>query len=109
MKKILLIDSHEVVRDGIKKIFDSMMAKANFGEAGNAAEARQLARAHDWDVAVLDIALAGLSGLEILKELKQIRPHLPVHILTAPSEEQYARRAFRAGAAGYITKDSRRS
>src|SRR6266404_9172098 len=109
MKRILLVDDHEVVRDGVKKIFDSMHTKAIFGEASTPAEARQLVREQDWDVAVLDISLGERSGLEVLKELKQIRPNLPVLILSMHSEEQYARRAFRSGAAGYITKDSRRS
>jgi DNA-binding NarL/FixJ family response regulator len=62
-----------------------------------------------WDVAVLDLSLGDASGLEVLKELKQVRPKLPVLILSMHSEEQYARRAFRAGAAGYITKDSPRA
>jgi two-component system invasion response regulator UvrY len=109
VRRILLVDDHEVVRDGIKKIFDSMMTKATFGEASTLEEACQLVRDHDWDVALLDISLGDRSGLEVLKELQQIRPRLPVLILSMHTEEQYARRAFRAGAAGYITKDSRRS
>jgi len=63
-------------------------------------------REQDWDVVVLDISLGDRSGLEVLKELKQIRPQLPVLILSMHSEEQFARRAFKAGAAGYVTKDS---
>src|SRR4051812_8117849 len=109
MKRILLVDDHEVVRDGIKKIFESMLAKAHFGEAGTPSEARKLVSAQEWDVVVLDISLGDRSGFEVLKELKQNRSHLPVLILSMHKEEQYARRAFRAGAAGYITKDSRRS
>jgi DNA-binding NarL/FixJ family response regulator len=62
-----------------------------------------------WDVAILDISVVGRSGLELLKDLLVIRPPLRVLILTMHSEEQYARRAFKAGAAGYITKDSARS
>jgi DNA-binding NarL/FixJ family response regulator len=63
----------------------------------------------DWDVVVLDLSLGDRSGLELLKELKQIRPRLPVLILSMHSEQQYARRAFKAGAGGYITKDSPRA
>lgn len=70
---------------------------------------RSLAREEEWDVAVLDLSLAGRSGLEVLKELKHIRSRLPVLILSMHSEEQYARRAFRAGAAGYVTKGSSRA
>lgn len=63
----------------------------------------------NWDVVILDLSLGGRNGLDALKELKQLRPRLPVLILTMHSEEQYARRAFRAGASGFITKDSPRT
>lgn len=109
MKKILLVDDHEVVREGVKKILAEQSGTITFGEASTAAEALRLARGQDWDVAVLDLSLGGRSGLEVLKELKQLRPQLPVLILSMHSEEQYARRAFKAGAAGYITKDSPRT
>ena len=109
MKRILLVDDHEVVRDGVKKIFDEQQPGTTvFGEASTAPEAIRLVRDEDWDVVVLDLSLGGRSGLEILKELKQLRPRLPVLILSMHSDEQYARRAFKAGAAGYITKDSPR-
>jgi two-component system, NarL family, invasion response regulator UvrY len=108
MIKILIVDDHEVVREGVKKIFEKKPGVAAFGEAGNAHEALTLAREQEWDVAVLDLSLGGRNGLEVLKELKQIRPRLPVLILSMHSEEQYARRAFRAGAAGYVTKGSSR-
>jgi DNA-binding NarL/FixJ family response regulator len=109
MTKILLVDDHEVVRDGIKKIFDEQPETIVFGQAGTAAEALSLAREEDWDVVVLDLSLGARSGLEVLKELNQLRPRLPVLILSMHSEEQYARRAFKSGAAGYITKDSPRT
>jgi DNA-binding NarL/FixJ family response regulator len=80
-----------------------------FGEASTPREAIALVRRESWDAVVLDISLGARSGLEVLKELKQVRPGLPVLILSMHSEEQYARRAFRAGADGYITKDSSRS
>ena len=109
MKRILIIDDHEVVREGVKKIFEEQSGEHVFGEASTALEALQLARKQDWDVAVLDLSLGDQSGLEVLKELKRIRPALRVLILSMHSEEQYARRAFKAGAAGYITKDSPRA
>jgi two-component system, NarL family, invasion response regulator UvrY len=109
MKRILIIDDHAVVRDGVKRIFDEQPGAVVFGEASTRLEAIQLAREQDWDLAVLDLSLGNQSGLEVLKELKQIRPRLPVLILSMHSEEQYARRAFKAGAAGYITKDSPRA
>ncbi len=107
--RILIVDDHEVVREGLKKILDEQTGATTFGEAGTAPEALRLAREHDWDVVVLDISLGNRSGLELLKELKQLRPDLPVLILSMRSEEQYARRALKAGASGYITKDSPRA
>jgi two-component system invasion response regulator UvrY len=109
MKRILIIDDHEVLRDGVKRVFDEQPPVATFGEASTLQEALKLVREQDWDVVVLDISLGDRNGLEVLKELKQLRPGLPVLILSMHSEEQYARRAFKAGAAGYITKDSPRA
>src|ERR1700730_4339230 len=109
MKRILIIDDHEIVRDGLKKILNEQPEDSTFGEADTPPEALALATEQDWDVVVLDLSLGDRSGLEGLKELKQIRPRLPVLILSMHSEEQYTRRAFKAGAAGYITKDSPRA
>ena len=110
MKRILLIDDHEVVRAGVKRIFDKQpQGTVLFGEASSAPEALDLVRAKDWDAVVLDLSLGGRDGLEVLKELKQIRPRLPVLILSMHSEELFARRAFKAGANGYIRKDIPRS
>ena len=110
MKKALLVDDHAVVRNGLKKILEEQPGEIEFGEAGTADEAIELVREQAWDIVILDISLGGgRNGLDILKELKQIRPRLQVLILTMHSEEQYARRSFRSGAAGYITKDSPRA
>ncbi len=109
MKRILIIDDHEIVRDGLRNILNEQAEGNTFGEAGTSPEALALAAEQHWDVVILDLSLGGRSGLEVLKELKQIRPRLPVLILSMHSEEQYARRAFKAGAAGYITKDSPRT
>jgi len=110
MKRVLIVDDHEVVRNGLKKILEEQSGEIAFGEAGAAAEAITLVREQAWDIVILDISLGGgRNGLETLKELKQIRPRLQVLILTMHSEEQYARRSFRSGAAGYITKDSPRA
>jgi DNA-binding NarL/FixJ family response regulator len=108
MKKILIVDDHEVVREGVKKILDEQPGPITFGEASIASEVLRLVREQDWDIVMLDLSLGERSGLEVLKELKQLRPRLPVLILSMHSEEQYARRAFKAGAAGYITKGSHR-
>jgi DNA-binding NarL/FixJ family response regulator len=109
MKRILIVDDHEVLRDGVKRIFDKQPGTMIFGEASTAPEALRLVRDEDWDIVVLDLSLGDKSGLEVLKELKRICPRLPVLILSMHSEEQFARRAFKAGAAGYITKDSPRA
>ena len=104
MLKILTIDDHEVVRRGLKDMFTT--ESATFGEARSGAEAVDLVRKQPWDIAVLDISLGGRSGLEVLSELKQLRPRMPVLILSMHAEEQYAVRAFKSGASGYINKAS---
>jgi len=109
MKRILIVDDHEVLREGVKRIFDKQVGAITFGEASSGPEALRLVREQDWDIVVLDLSLTGQNGLEVLKELKQIRPRLPVLILSMHTEVQFARRAFKAGASGYITKDSPRS
>jgi DNA-binding NarL/FixJ family response regulator len=109
MRKVLIVDDHEVVRDGVKKLLDEQNPGVYCGEAGTPEQALRVAATDDWDLVVLDLSFAGRSGLDILKDLKQIRPRLPVLVLTMHSEEQYARRAFKAGAAGFITKDSPRA
>jgi two-component system invasion response regulator UvrY len=109
LTRVLLIDDHEVLRDGVKRIFDQNGPSATFGDAATAAEAVRLAAEQDWDLVILDVSLRGRSGLDVLRELKQLRPRTPVLMLSMHSEAQYARRAFKSGAAGYITKDSSRS
>src|ERR1043165_4708102 len=109
MRRILLVDDHEVVRDGVRRILDKQPGATTFGEAGTAAEALELVREQDWDVVLLDISLGGRDGLEVLREIKRLRPRLPVLILSMHSEELFARRALKAGAAGYVTKGNPRA
>jgi len=106
MLRILCVDDHQVVRDGVRRIFDDKNIPVEIGEASDAAQAKRLANRQEWDIAVLDISLGGKSGLEVLKEIKQLRPRLPVLMFSMHSEEVYARRAINAGAQGYITKGS---
>ena len=108
MKRILLVDDHAVVRDGIKKMFEDRAGTVTFGEAGNPHSALKLVEEQEWDIVVLDLSLGARSGLEVLKDVKKMRPRLPVLILSMHSEEQYARRAFKAGASGYLSKDCSR-
>jgi DNA-binding NarL/FixJ family response regulator len=107
VKKILIVDDHDVVRDGVKRIFGN--ESITFGEAGTASSAIQLVENEPWDAVVLDLTLGDSNGLDVLKQMKQIRPRLPVLILSLHSEAQYARRAFKAGASGYVTKDTPRN
>ena len=104
--KILLADDHAVVRHGVKQILVEAFAKAVFGEAQNANELLTLVRTEAWDVVVLDLTMQGASGLDVLKQIKHDHPRLPVLILSMYPEDQYAVRSLRAGAAGYLNKES---
>ncbi len=102
----LIADDHAVVRRGLKELLTDCGRIAVDGEAGTARETLEKVRERDWDVLILDINLPDRSGLDILHDLKQERPQMPVLILTVCSEDQFAIRALRAGAAGYLTKES---
>ena len=104
--KILLTDDHAVVRQGLKLILADHFKRAVFGEARNAQEAYALVKKEKWDVAVLDVTLPGRSGLEALKDMKRLRPKMPVLILSMHPEDQFAVRMLKAGASGYLTKES---
>ena len=106
MSRILPHDDHAIVRDGLKRILSEKLGKTHFGEARDAQEALSLALKSPWDAVVLDISLPGRNGLEVLKELRRKRPKLPVLILSMHPEDQFAVRAIKAGAAGYIVKES---
>jgi len=101
-----LADDHAVVRQGLKLILADHFKKAVFGQARNATEAlARIAKEH-WDVLVLDITMPGRSGLEILQDVKRLRPKLPVLVLSMHPEDQFAVRMLKAGADGYMTKES---
>jgi two-component system, NarL family, invasion response regulator UvrY len=104
--KVLIADDHAVVRRGLKQILADEDQTLSVGEATNAQDVLRLVSEQDWDIIVLDISMPGKSGLEVLKELKLLRPKTPVLILTTHAEEQYAIRVLKAGAAGYMTKES---
>jgi len=106
MIRVLVADDHPVVRRGVKQILADEPDMAVRGEARTAQETLELARNGDWDVVVLDITMPDRSGLEILKELKQERPRLPVLVLSMHSEDQFAVRILKAGGAGYLTKEA---
>jgi two-component system invasion response regulator UvrY len=104
--RILIVDDHQIVREGLKRKLGLDDRDDVFGEASTAAEALTLIGEQDWDIAVLDISLGSSSGLELLNAIRKLRPRLPVLVLSMHSEEQYARRAFQAGASGYLMKNS---
>jgi two-component system invasion response regulator UvrY len=106
MVKILVADDHAIVREGLKQIVADTSGLAVTGEAASEQETLELLRKHDFDVVLLDIAMTGRGGLEVLKQIKQEKPELPVLILSMYPEEQYAVRALKMGAAGYLTKVS---
>jgi DNA-binding NarL/FixJ family response regulator len=104
--KILLADDHAVVRHGLKQILTDEFKRATFGEARNTREALDLVWKQDWDVVVLDITMPGRSGLDALREIKKSKPRLPVLVLSMHPENQFAVRVLKAGASGYMTKES---
>ena len=104
--RVLIADDHAVFRRGLKETISEAFPKVTFGEAKTAQETVEHVRRQDWDVIMLDISMPGKSGLDILSDLKRLRPKLPVLFLSMHPEEQYARRALKSGAAGYLTKES---
>ena len=104
--RILIVDDHAVVRAGVKQILADAFPDAAFGEAADGRQAVAFALDKAWDLAIVDVAMPGRSGVDVLKDLKALRPKLPVLVFSMYPEEQYAVRALRAGAAGYLTKAS---
>jgi DNA-binding NarL/FixJ family response regulator len=104
--KILVVDDHAVVRQGVKQILNEQFQGVVIGEARNAEEMMDRLRKFAWDIVILDVGMPGKSGLDAIKDLKQVCPKLPVLVLSAYPEDQLARRMLKAGAAGYLTKDS---
>ena len=104
--KILVVDDHAIFREGLKRILLDEFKNATFGEAGNATEALDQIWKYKWDLVLLDIAMHGRTGLDVLKEIRSSKLNIPVLILSGHPEEQYAVRVLKAGAAGYLTKES---
>jgi len=105
MIKILIADDHAIVREGLKQIVADTSDMIVTAEASDGHEVLALMSQDNYDVVVLDMAMPGLSGLDILKQIKRETPKLPVLILSVYPEEQYAVRALKAGASGYLTKE----
>ncbi len=104
--RILIADDHAVVRHGLKQILAEAFPRAVFGEAANSQQTLERVRKESWTIVILDLTMPGRSGLEVLAEIKRARPSLPVLILSMHPEDQFAVRLLKAGAAGYMTKES---
>lgn len=104
--KIIVADDHAVVRKGLKQILLDMPGANSVEEVNNGSELIEKLKKEEFDFIILDISMPGKSGLEVLKEIKTMKPQLPVLILSIHPEELYAVRALKAGASGYLTKDS---
>jgi DNA-binding NarL/FixJ family response regulator len=105
MIRVLLVDDHTVARNGVRLMLSEAEDIAVASEAENAEEAMRQVREHEFDVALLDIAMPGKNGLDLLKQMRTVKPKLPALILSMYAEEAYALRALKLGAAGYLTKN----
>jgi DNA-binding NarL/FixJ family response regulator len=104
--KILIVDDHAVVRQGLRLILATAFKKAVFGEAADPSELLEQLKKQEWDAVIMDLTLPGASGLDLLKQVRHDHPNTPVLILSMHPEDQYAVRTLKAGASGYLTKES---
>lgn len=106
MIRVLLADDHALVREGLRRLLEASADIRVEGEAASGDEALARVRANDYDVAVLDLSMPGLSGIDLVRRVKLEKPALRVLVLSMHAEQQYAARALRAGASGYLTKEA---
>ena len=106
MIRVLIADDHKIVRDGLKRILSAHGEVDVTGEAADGDQALALVRAHEYDLAMVDMSMPGLSGIDLIKRLKLEKPKLRILVLSMHGERQYAARALKAGASGYLNKDS---
>ena len=106
MIKLMVADDHPVVREGLKKMFEKSSNIEVTGEARNGQEVLNKVKNNEYDMILLDISMPGRNWIEVLKELREQKPDLPVLIISMHKEEEYIVRALKAGAAGYLTKES---
>jgi len=104
--RILIVDDHTIVRDGLRQILGGSFAGAFFADARNGQEALAQISKSKCDVVLLDITMPGQSGLDILKQIKLLHPEIKILVLTMHPEDQYAMRVLKAGASGYLTKET---
>lgn len=106
MIRVLIADDHALIREGLRKVFNRESDISVVGEAADSGAAMEFVRSHPVDVAILDINMPGRNGLEALAQIRRERPRLPVLILSMLPEERFAVRVLKAGAAGFVSKDS---
>ena len=106
MIRILIVDDHPIVRSGLKEILVRELEGASCGDARDAAQGLAEVNSHPWELVILDITMPGRSGLELLGDLKRLQPKLPVLVLSMHSEDQYGKRVLKAGASGFMNKES---
>lgn len=104
--RVLIVEDNAIFRRGLRETLSDAFPCVIFGEASTAQETREYVRTHRWQIVILGISMSGKSGLDILDDLKRLCPNLPILLMSMHAEEQYARRALKAGAAGYLTKES---
>jgi two-component system invasion response regulator UvrY len=104
--KVLIADDHSILRHGLKTILARDLEGAVCGEAKDAQEALAKVQSDRWDLVILDLSMPGRSGLDVLRDIKGIRPKLPILVLSAHPEDQYGKRILKAGAFGYLNKES---
>jgi two-component system invasion response regulator UvrY len=106
MVTILIADDHAIVRDGLKQILTRTGDVLVGGEARDGHDVMRLLREREWDLLLMDMSMPGRNGIELIKQVKAEKPKLPILVLSMHQEHQYAVRAIRAGASGYLNKDS---
>jgi len=106
MIRILIADDHAILRRGLKEILMRELDSVTWGEAENGEQVLDQIQNRDWDLLILDITMPGRGGLDVLKNLKALRPRLPVLVLSMHPEDQYGKRVLKAGASGYMNKES---
>lgn len=106
MLKLLLVDDHELIRAGLKQVLQVSFNHLVVGEARNSEEAMALLEQQHWDIAITDITMPGRSGLDLLTDFKNLRPSMPVLVLSVLSEDEVAVRVLKAGAAGFVPKET---
>jgi DNA-binding NarL/FixJ family response regulator len=106
MIQILIVDDHAILRRGLQEILEREFRDVRIGGAGTAEEALTQLDSEKWDLVILDITMPGRSGVDVLRNLKVLRPKLPVLVLSMHPEDQYGKRVLKAGASGYMNKES---